>query len=193
MSEQTKDSCKTCKGAEIVDGHVIGMGQGWFTCPDCLKSKKLTSNDTEIKGVLSKILDIIIGLKTLNTWADGSYETKDLQIETLLSELQNHWVEIQYILDVGRSNEEDTKTIKRLVEALRIKDNWISVYERLPKQEDHSYTSAWVAATDGKEWTIARYNYEYGHWQNDHSPDDLGMGIIIFWMDIIPPKTKEKN
>lgn len=79
---------------------------------------------------------------------------------------------------------EQTERIKEL-EAELEKHRWIPTSERLPEKKDNSFCSAWVVAMDKKTWTIAQYNYEYAHWDKDHSPYDLGMEVITHWKPIM--------
>lgn len=61
---------------------------------------------------------------------------------------------------------------------------WKKASIELPDKLNCSYYSDWVVVSDGKQWTIAHYDYNYRYWQKDHSPYDLNMDAIIYWMKI---------
>ena len=53
----------------------------------------------EAKKILSQMFDVILKITAVNTHTDGSYETKDFQIEDFCTELQTLWVELVAEID----------------------------------------------------------------------------------------------
>lgn len=87
-------------------------------------------------------------------------------------------------LEITNKLQERIKELEATLEQHR----WIPASERLPCQDKISSCSPWVIITDGENWTIAVYDYEYNCWQSDHSPYDLEMEDITHWKPIVLPK-----
>jgi len=90
-------NCDSCRESHCYLEQALALHDK--NCLHDPKKQKVIEPDSQdqesVQQLLSDIYDKIIQLKTLNTWDDGSYETKDFDMEGCINELHNLWVNLQ--------------------------------------------------------------------------------------------------
>ncbi len=107
-------------------------------------------------------------------------------IRNILSDLATYKagnVPVTKIISDNEGLANDIEDLKEDLATLQEKTRWIPVGEKLPEKDGEFFHSDYVVATDGKERTWARYDYENGWWEKSNSPYDLSMGEIIGWLE----------
>lgn len=93
---------------------------------------------------------------------------KELVMTHFIAGAHSRHEEINLLIDAFQSEQEQSleHIIELKKELNKLRNSWISVKERLPKQKDGKIRSDVVLVTIGQYWTMAEYHFGDKRWIN---------------------------